>query len=446
MTENLTKRALLVIDLQQDFISPEGPFKDSHVNADHIISNLTIILPHFRDHHGLIVWTKTDCSKPQTEPQYLIRPEGEQYANVPLNDAFLAGTHKTFPICVPGTDGEKFIAEVDSLIHQEKDIIVIKTFYSAFTKTNLSEILKDITEVHICGLMTNVCVHATAADAFFHGYKVFIWTDCLGYRNERRHRLSLESMKQWYATLISSNECLPQRTIPKPVLYFVNGSISSWRVMLALYEKGIDFEAKRLKVMCIPKETQSPEFLAINPRGLAPTLVDTDGSVIGESLAILHYLEKYYPNTLSLIPTGKAEHIRVFQLIQESQNLFDIYEPLEEIVYKTSQHQRSSHKDTIVKILARIDQELTFWEKYLTKTVFVACNQFTLADCAFYPIIRYLIHRGLDIDSFPALKSYVSKNETRPAAIQAHPTGWKENGGARNVFKVVKQCLTNSSD
>jgi glutathione S-transferase len=49
-------------------------------------------------------------------------------------------------------------------------------------------------------------------------------------------------------------------------LYYVSGSIPNWRVLIALYEKGLEFEPCRLKVMQI-RQTQSPEFLAINPRG-----------------------------------------------------------------------------------------------------------------------------------------------------------------------------------
>jgi nicotinamidase-related amidase len=55
MEENQIKRVLLVIDLQQDFISPNGSFKRSRVNADHIISSLSAILPRFRDQNGTVV-------------------------------------------------------------------------------------------------------------------------------------------------------------------------------------------------------------------------------------------------------------------------------------------------------------------------------------------------------------------------------------------------------
>ena len=443
MVENQIKRALLVIDLQQDFTSPDGPFKSTHVKADHITQNLSAILPQFREENGIVIWIKSNYSEQAVEPKYLPRPSDEKFANIPMNDDYLSGTHTTFPLCGTETDGEKFTSEVNSLIKQDQDIIITKTYYSAFTNTNLNDILKDIQEVHICGLTTNTCVQATTTDAFFHGYKVFLWTDCLGYRSEAKHGNALTHMKRWYATMITSRECLQQSQTmtSKPVLYFVNGSIPSWRVMMALYEKNIDFEGKRLKVMSRPKETKSPKFLAINPRGLTPTLVDTDGSIIAESLAILHYIEKYYPNTLPLVPVEKAEHIRVLQLIQESQNLVDIYEPLEEIIFKTPEHEQLSHRDSILKTLKMINDELAFWEMYLTKTAFVACNTFTLADCAFYPVVAYLIHRGLTIDKYPALKKYINAVRERPSAMNSHPEGWKERGGKMNIFKMVNNIV-----
>ncbi|CAF1036639.1 unnamed protein product [Adineta steineri] len=447
MDETQIRRALLVVDLQQDFTTPNGPFKNSYFKIDHIISNLTTILPHFREHNGIVIWIKADYSKFISEPKYLTRPEGERYEGIPMNDALLSGSHKAFPLCMPGTDGEKFMPEIESLIKTDQDIIITKTYYSAFTDTNLADILKDVQEVHICGLVTGVCVQATTTDAFFHGHKVFVWTDCLGHRNEKGHRKALSNMKRWYATMINSNNYYQQATLTtsKPTLYFVNGSIPSWRVMMALYEKGIDFEGKRLKVMSTPKETKSAEFLAINPRGLTPTLVDTDGSIIAESLAILHYLEEYYPNTLPLVPVEKSEHIKVLQRIQESQNLVDIYEPLEEIVFKTPKEEQLSHKDSIIKTLQLIDQELAFWEMYLTKTTFIACDHFTLADCAFYPVIAYLIHRGLNLDKFPVLKNYINTIKTKPAAIKSHPIDWAEKGGKINIFRVVNNIVINSN-
>lgn len=198
------KKALLIIDLQQDFTSSDGPFKHTHVKADHIISNLQNILPRFREENGLIIWIKSDYSKSDLETKHLPRPEGKEFQHVPMNDTFLSGTHKTFPLCIPGQDGEKFTNEVYSILNNEKDQIICKNYYSAFTDTTLASVLKDIHEVHVCGLTTNNCVKATVTDAFFYGHKVFVWTDCLGYRDKNKHEKALDDMEQWYATLTTS--------------------------------------------------------------------------------------------------------------------------------------------------------------------------------------------------------------------------------------------------
>ena len=209
MTAVQGSKVLLIVDLQQDFISPEGSFKKKHIRANHIISNLRVVLPTFRL-HGTVIWIKSNYSKLNSEPKYHIRPEGKQFGDVPMNDARLSGTHKSFPMCIPGQAGEKFIDDVYSILDEDKDQIIHKTYYSAFTDTNLVDILKQVQEVHICGLTTNNCILATATDAFFHGYKVFIWTDCLGYRCESRHNAALESIAKWYGTLTTSRHCLDE--------------------------------------------------------------------------------------------------------------------------------------------------------------------------------------------------------------------------------------------
>ncbi|MEJ2514259.1 MAG: glutathione S-transferase family protein [Gammaproteobacteria bacterium] len=65
------------------------------------------------------------------------------------------------------------------------------------------------------------------------------------------------------------------------------------RVRIFLAEKGI--ELPRTEVDIGAGENLSPAFLAINPRGLLPTLVLDDGTVIDESMAICRYFEELQP-------------------------------------------------------------------------------------------------------------------------------------------------------
>jgi len=65
------------------------------------------------------------------------------------------------------------------------------------------------------------------------------------------------------------------------------------RVRMFLAEKGIDVPMVEVDIGAA--ENLGPEFLAINPRGLLPTLVLDDGSVLDESMAICRYFEELHP-------------------------------------------------------------------------------------------------------------------------------------------------------
>ena len=80
-------------------------------------------------------------------------------------------------------------------------------------------------------------------------------------------------------------------------LYFAPGS-SSMAPHIALHEIGARFEPR--PVSFHNRETQTPEFLALNPAGKAPVLV-VDGRPITEVLAILTYLARAYPEA-GLLP------------------------------------------------------------------------------------------------------------------------------------------------
>lgn len=81
-------------------------------------------------------------------------------------------------------------------------------------------------------------------------------------------------------------------------LYTHPFSIVPWRVRIALQEKGIEHE-----LVVTDLYTRKPErsFLELNPFAQIPVL-DDDGFIIAESLAILEYLEEKYPEP-ALMPT-----------------------------------------------------------------------------------------------------------------------------------------------
>ena len=85
--------------------------------------------------------------------------------------------------------------------------------------------------------------------------------------------------------------------------FFGSGSPYAWKVWLALEHKGIPFVAKRLSFD--NNDTKTPEFLAINPRGRVPAILDGDFP-LWESSAIIEYLEERYPERPLLPKDVKA--------------------------------------------------------------------------------------------------------------------------------------------
>lgn len=91
-------------------------------------------------------------------------------------------------------------------------------------------------------------------------------------------------------------------------LYHLHLSPFSRKVRLVLAEKGLEFELVTEKVW-----RRRPEFLALNPTGTVPVLVETNGLVLAESTAICEYLDEVYPSpgVMGTDPAARAETRRL---------------------------------------------------------------------------------------------------------------------------------------
>ena len=90
-------------------------------------------------------------------------------------------------------------------------------------------------------------------------------------------------------------------------LYTYFRSSAAFRVRIALNLKGMTYEA--VPVDLRPGAHRQPDYLARNPQGLIPALEDA-GTVIGQSLAIIEYLEEICPQP-PLLPRAALDRARV---------------------------------------------------------------------------------------------------------------------------------------
>ncbi|MBO6902779.1 MAG: maleylacetoacetate isomerase [Rhizobiaceae bacterium] len=99
------------------------------------------------------------------------------------------------------------------------------------------------------------------------------------------------------------------------VLHNYFRSSTSYRVRIALALKGIDYRyvAHNLRT----GEHRESSYLGVNPQGLMPALVWSDGTMIAQSLAILEFLDEVHPEPalLPVDPHGRARVRMIAQMI-----------------------------------------------------------------------------------------------------------------------------------
>ncbi len=83
-------------------------------------------------------------------------------------------------------------------------------------------------------------------------------------------------------------------------LYQFEGSPYSWKVRIALTEKGLPFQA-----VTPQNRDANPEFRRLSPTGKVPVLVTEEGTAIVESTIINEYLDERYPER-PLLPANPA--------------------------------------------------------------------------------------------------------------------------------------------
>ena len=97
-------------------------------------------------------------------------------------------------------------------------------------------------------------------------------------------------------------------------LYTYFRSSAAYRVRIALNLKGLKADYRYVHLVKDGGQQHRPEYLAVNPQGLVPALVD-NGQVLTQSLAIIEYLDETHPEP-PLLPKDALGRARVRALAQ----------------------------------------------------------------------------------------------------------------------------------
>lgn len=105
------------------------------------------------------------------------------------------------PHNIKGTDGRDLYGDLEAYYQSIKDepnvYYTDKTRYSAFAGTDLGLKLRErgITEVHLVGVATDICIFHTAVDAYNQGFKIVVHEKGVASFNQAGHDYALEHFK-----------------------------------------------------------------------------------------------------------------------------------------------------------------------------------------------------------------------------------------------------------
>jgi len=170
----MKKPALLIIDMQNDFVRDDAPLK---------IAQARVVIPKIRE--------LLDAFRTKKHPVFHVlrihRADGSD-VEIIRQEQF-----RSQPFAVEGTHGA---AVVDELAPQKGEYMIPKIRMSAFIGTELDLMLRNlgVTGIVVAGIQTPNCIRTTVFDAIAYNYPVILARDAVGAQNDEIHDANVRDM------------------------------------------------------------------------------------------------------------------------------------------------------------------------------------------------------------------------------------------------------------
>jgi ureidoacrylate peracid hydrolase len=173
----LDHSALLVIDMQNDFILPGAPLEGWDCMA--IVPHISVLVQFFRAHARPVIWTKH------------VHQLHDIGILAPMWPA--TGPDSATKALVKGTSGVEIIADLPT--PRSDELVIEKHRYSAFYQTDLEMNLRTmgVKTLIITGVHTNICCESTARDGFMRDFQIMSVSDAQTAITKELHEAALIS-------------------------------------------------------------------------------------------------------------------------------------------------------------------------------------------------------------------------------------------------------------
>lgn len=193
------RAALLVIDLQNDFVRDGAPQEVPAARASlPIVSRL---LRSCRTHEVPVIFTRYTAGPASTHHAWF-SPECR-----PPTKSCWRGVWRTYRDL-----GEPRLGHdvVDEVVPAEHELVVDKYGYGSFSGTALEDALRaaSVSQVWMVGTVTQICVEETAREGFRRGFEVVVAEDAVSSFDPEMHRSTLKNLGQKFALVRPTDELL----------------------------------------------------------------------------------------------------------------------------------------------------------------------------------------------------------------------------------------------
>ncbi len=199
-------------------------------------------------------------------------------------------------------------------------------------------------------------------------------------------------------------------------------SSAAFRVRIALNLKRLPYEAVSVDIRAGEQQHRKPAFLAVNPQGLVPALQDKD-ETIGQSMAILEYLEEAYPEP-PLLPRTPTDRARVRAMALSV--VCDIH-PLNNLRVLSYLRSPLGHDEDAVKAWYRnwVAAGFSGLEEQARRLSGDGVHMYgtivTLADVCLIPQMYNALRFKCDVEPYPTLRAIHAHLESQPPFARAAP-------------------------
>ena len=200
-------------------------------------------------------------------------------------------------------------------------------------------------------------------------------------------------------------------------LYSFFNSSASYRVRIALALKGIDYHTVGVNIRI--GQQNELAYRRMNPVGLVPT---DDGEALGQSLAIIDWLDRHFPQS-RLLPVSDPARTQVLEIVYaiacdiHPVNNLRVLRYLSEELKVSEEEKKRWYAHWIQQGLSAVEQLL----RQSQSQNFCVGNAPTLADCCLVPQWANALRMGCDLSGYPRCKAVYDACTQLPAFIAAAP-------------------------